>query len=41
MKEKADYFRLKILQRCGLLNSQYMTDEGKWTAKAKALLGLT
>jgi transposase len=36
-----DYFRLKILQRCGFLNSQYMTDEGQWIPKARALLGLT
>jgi transposase len=36
-----DYFKLKILQRCGLLNSQYMTDDGNWTSKARALLGYT
>lgn len=35
------YFKLKILQRCGILNSQYMTDSGCWTPKAKSLLGLT
>lgn len=34
------YFKLKILQRCGLLNSQFMTDQGQWTPKAKALYGL-
>lgn len=32
------YFMLKILQRCGFLNSQYMTDDGQWTAKAVALM---
>lgn len=31
------YFMLKILQRCGFLNSHYMTDDGQWTAKAVAL----
>jgi len=36
-----DYFRLKILQRCGFLNSTYMTDDGKWTAAGMALIGLT
>lgn len=35
------YFKLKIMQRCGLLNSQYMTDSGQWTPKARSLLGLT
>jgi hypothetical protein len=35
------YFRLKILQRCGFLNSQYMTDDGQWTAKAVALMAAT
>ena len=35
------YFKLKIMQRCGLLNSQYMTDSGNWTPRAKVLLGLT
>lgn len=32
------YFCLKILQRCGFLNSQYMPDDGHWTAKALALM---
>jgi len=32
------YFKLKILQRCGFLNSQYMTDSGQWTPKAIDLL---
>lgn len=35
-----DYFRLKILQRCGFLNSQFMTDEGAWTPKAISLMAL-
>jgi transposase len=33
-----NYFMLKILQRCGFLNSQYMTDNGQWTPKAIALM---
>jgi transposase len=36
-----EYFRLKILQRCGFLNSTYMTEGGQWTATAMALMGLT
>ena len=32
------YFRLKIMQRCGFLNSQYMTDQGQWTTKAIAIM---
>ena len=32
------YFSLKILQRCGFLNRQYMTDDGQSTAKAIALM---
>ncbi len=33
-----EYFSLKIMQKCGYLNSQYMTEDGKWTPKALALL---
>lgn len=36
-----DYFKLKILQRCGLLNSEFMTDGGKWSPKARSLLAIT
>ena len=32
-----EYFRLKILQRCGYLNSKYMTEDGKWTSAALLL----
>jgi transposase len=35
------YFKLKIMQRCGFLNSEYMTDEGRWTLKAKILINET
>jgi|GEM_PF-1248804 len=33
-----DYFRLKIMQVCGLMNSQYMNQTGGWTPKGLALL---
>lgn len=32
---------LKIRQRSGFLNSQYMTDDGRWSAEAKALIAET
>ena len=34
-----EYFRLKILQRCGYLNSKYMTEDGQWTPAALTLMG--
>lgn len=33
------YFQLKFLQRCGLVNSRYMTDSGGATIHSKKLLG--
>jgi transposase len=33
-----EYFRLKILQRCGYLNSKYMTENGQWTPAALSLM---
>jgi transposase len=36
-----NYFRLKILQVCGFLNSKYRTATGNWTSEAKLLMGIT
>ncbi len=35
-----DYFKLKILQRCGFLNSEFMTDQGTWTSKGRIAVGI-
>lgn len=37
---KLRYFELKILQRCGFLNSRFMRQDGTLTEKARDLLGL-